>query len=422
MKRACLALLLFAGCAPRPVQIASAPLAKITAEPEPSVEFRPRAAGVITLLGVELPEAGTTIGGHYQGIQYARQRGNLVMADGTRDRWMQIMRAAGDSAMIAAGFRVQIPGPPTSDAEPMRGVRFGLTATVTHLELKEIGYVEPFVIEASARVGWELLDLASGASVFEGRTNASVRSNDSLEAVVPRLLGEAMGRLMEHAGFRHAIMAPRPMYAQDLLLAEFARSIPHEADTVVVDRALQNMNAETGVLGGVVVLNGSRGFSASAVVISSDGLALAPAEVARQRWIWSRNFDGRTRAARVLRAAGEVALVELSCSERCETVLWDADTSLANRSRIVWVGGRAFNSNATMGVEYAWKSLDVRRSREGVMTWRVRGRPAPVAGAGVARPDGIVVGVATRTGVVPIARALADLKVRVNQIETDGNR
>ena len=407
-----LALLALAACAPQPVQIASSPVS--SPEPEgPPIAYAPRSAGVITLLSVELPEAGTIIGGHYQGVQYDRLRGNIVMADGTRDRWMQTTRAAGDSVLIGQGFRVQVPGPPTSDAEPMRGVRFGLAATVTQLRLRTVGYVEPLQIDASARVAWELLDLASGASVFEGSSDATVRSADSLDQAVPRVVAAALARLTEQPSFQRAIMAPRPIYAQDLLLADFVHRIPHDGDTVTLSATKQHMNAETGMLGGVVVLHGSRGFSASAIVLTSDGLALAPAEVARQRWIWSRNFDGRTRAARVLRSAGEVALVELSCMEACETVLWERDTTLANKARVVWVGGRAYMRNAAMGVVYAWKNLQVRRARDGTLSWRTKGRPVPVAGAGVAREDGVVVGMATRSGVVPVGQALGALGVTV---------
>ena len=397
----------------RPVQIASSPLVPAVRDPGPPADYSPRTAGVITLLSIELPEPGTIVGGHYQGVQYDRLRGTITLAAGTRERWMESARAAGDSVLIGQGFRVQIPGPPTSDAEPMQGVRFGLAATVTMMDLKEIGYVEPFVVDATARVAWELLDLSSGASVFEGTSTGAVRANDSIEMVVPRVIAAALARLVEQPAFQRAVMSPRPLHAQDLFMARFERTLPQAGEAVPIARAAQNMNAETGVLGGVVVLNGSRGFATSAVVLSRDGLALAPADAARQRWIWSRNFEGRTRAARVLRTSGEIALVELSCPEGCETVLWDADTSLADRTRVVWVGGRSFMRNASMGVVYAWKSLRVRRDRDGVLTWRTTGRPAPVSGAGVARADGIVVGLATRTGVVPIARALKDLGVEV---------
>ncbi len=404
---------LAASCAAGAVKInpnAPAPAARQEAPP---AGYSPRSAGVITLLSVDLPEAGTTIGGHYAGVQYDRLRSNIQMSDGARQRWTRATRAAGDSVLVTQGFRIQIPGPPSSDAEPLRGVRFGLAATVHHLELKTIGYVEPYEIEGRARVDWELLDLSSGASVFEGTTSGSIRGADSLDAAMNTVLATALARLTGQPAFQRAIMAPRPLYAQDLLLAEFVHPVPRADDTVALSVAAQNLNAETGILGGIVVLHGSRGFSASAVVLSRDGLALAPADVARQRWVWSRNFEGRTRAARVLRTSGEVALIELSCVEACETVMWEPDTSLADKARVVWVGGQGIMRNASMGMLYSWKSLRVRRDGEGTLSWRTRGRPVPLNGSGVARADGVVVGIATRTGVVPIGQAFEQLKVAV---------
>jgi hypothetical protein len=249
--------------------------------------------------------------------------------------------------------------------------------------------------------------------VFEGSSRGNVRGGDSLDLAMDRVLAVALAHLTEQPAFRRAIMAPRPLYAQDLLVADFAHAMPADSDSVQLSQSAQNMNAETGVLGGVVVLHGSRGFTRSAVVISRDGLAIAPADVARQRWIWSRNFEGRTRAARVLRTAGGVSLVELSCVQDCETVMWERDTSLADKTRVVWVGGQGIMRNAAMGILYAWKSLRVRRGRDGTLTWRTKGKPVPVDGAGIARADGIVVGIATPGGVIPIDHALSALKVAV---------
>lgn len=398
-------------CASRPIALTSPVIVGPVRADTAPIHFNPRVTGVITLAAVELPEAGASIGGHFEGVQYQRQVRGRQMGDATRQQWMRSARDAGDSALLAAGFRILVPGPPSSDAEPLGDVRFVLAAVVTQLRVRTSGYVEPFQIEAGAKVEWELIDLSAGATVFEGHSEATARGAGSEDAAVDRVVAMALGRLVEQPPFQRALTVPRPLVMGELLSAVFARPMPRVGDTLTIGPGAQNLNIESGVLGGIVMLNGTRGYRSSAIVLTRDGLALTQASAGRQRWIWALHFDGRRRAARVLRTAGAVTLIELSCGDGCDTVPWDSDTTLADRSRVVWVGGASVPGSNSMGVVSQWRALKARRDREGVLHWSLRGRRPPVSGESVAREDGIVIGIATPGRVVPLADALRALSI-----------
>ena len=377
--------------------------------------YDPRSAGGIVFLSVELPDPGVVIGGHYEGVQYDRLRSTMQMAPGAREHWMDLARVSGDSALAAAGFVTRPVTAPAGEAEALRNLRFGLAARVTAMDLKTTGYVEPFVIDASVRVEWDLLDFASGAAVFEGRSSARVRGADSLGAAVAGSVAAAVARLLEQPKFQRAVMTPRPLMMEDLLVAEFARRMPEPWDTVRLDPAAQYLSASGGTMAGVALLNGSRGYRATALVLTRDGLALAPGSVGRQRWLWALHADGRRRAARIVRVSGDVALVELSCPDPCATVPWTLDSTLEDGARVVWYGGGALSVTAiAAGLGYGERTLRVRRPRSGPATWSLKGRRRLQSGEAIARtPDGLMVGVATPAGVLPLTDVFRQLRLAV---------
>ena len=387
---------------------------RIDPPPAGALPFNASEAGRIVLLSVDLPEAGTVIGGHYEGVQFDRQRSSLQMADGPRDQWMEAARLAGDSALSAAGFRVELLTAPTGDPQALQGVRFGLAGRVTQMDLRTTGYVEPFVIDCSVRVEWDLLDFATGAAIYEGRSTARIRGADSLASGVARATALALSHLVGESAFQRAVMSPRPLLIEDLLVAEFARRMPEPYDTIFLDTAQQFLSPSGGTMAGVAQLNGSRGYRGTALVLTRDGLALAPASVGRQRWLWALHADGRRRAVRVLRVASDAALVELSCPDGCATVPWVVDSTLEDGARVVWYGGGALAiSMLAPGLGYGERTLRVQQTRSGT-AWTLRGRRKLTNGEAIARtPDGMMVGVATPTGVLPLQDVFTRLRVQV---------
>jgi hypothetical protein len=84
-------------------------------------------------MGVDLPAAGTIIGGHYGGAQFDVRQATYQLTDAVRSRWAQLDRDRGEALMRAAGYLVRSIGPSTSDAQQLLGVQYGLTGHVTEL-------------------------------------------------------------------------------------------------------------------------------------------------------------------------------------------------------------------------------------------------------------------------------------------------
>ena len=369
--------------------------------------FDPRTAGVFTLLSIELPEAGSTIGGHYAGTQFRREVDNYQLSEGTRAAWAAGAREAGDSVMRARGFAVRTPVLNIlGDAEPMRGVRFGVYGDVVHLALNANGNVEPYVVDGAARVNWVLLDFVTGDVLYEDSSSGAIHGADSLGAAAARAVASALGALLDQPAFQSAVKTPRAV----LELGDFAHPFPRETDTVRLGRRSQNMSLGSGIVGGVLMLTGLHGFTTSGILLSLDGYAIASSVVARQRWLWAVDFEQQRHAARVVRVADDVALLELSCAN-CSTVAWSDRRAFQPRERVVWIGAQHVLDDRVIGVAHDWRRLKA-HSDHGSLTWRLTGRHA-VEGAAVAGEDGIVSGIVAQGRVVPFSEAVPALRVSV---------
>lgn len=374
--------------------------------PGDSIAFNPATAGAFTLLSLDLPEAGATIGRHLAGMQFSRIVDTYQMSDGSRVEWARAARDGGDSLMRSRGYTAVTPVINLlGDAEPMRGVRFGIYGDVG-LTLTATGNVEPFVVDGIASVKWVLLDFSTGDVLFEDTTTGSVRGLGSLDAAATRATLAAFAALLDQPAFHRAVRTPRPV----LELGEFAHHFPRDSDSVSLGSRSQNMSVSNGILGGVLMLTGLHGFSTSGILLTQDGYVIASSVVARQRWLWAVDFSQQRHAARVVRVAGDVALVELSCRD-CSTVAWTTSQSFVPRERVVWVGTDHVLGDRLIGTRFEWRRLKAHNDR-GSVTWRFAGRRA-VEGAAVAGEGGIVAGIVAQGRVVPFAEAMRVLRVSV---------
>src|SRR5258707_11033811 len=137
------ALLLAAACVGRlgPPPATSALQSDVPVAASP--QLAPEAVPALMLLDVSLPPAGRAMGSHLEGALYAQRAGSIELTDGRRLSWSRAIRAAGDSLLRAAGYTVRTLGGPTSDAESMREIRFGLSVDVGELAVTTTGRVAP---------------------------------------------------------------------------------------------------------------------------------------------------------------------------------------------------------------------------------------------------------------------------------------
>jgi hypothetical protein len=301
--------------------------AMAAAEPPPSP---PSVAGTILFMGVDLPAAGTVIGGHYRGATFDVRQATYQLTESVRARWSQLERDRGEALMRGAGYMVRSVGPSSSDAQQLLGVQYGLTGHVIELAVRSSGTSEPLTIDAQVDVSWELLDLGGGSAVFGHLVHASARAQGTVDLGVTHALDNALARLLADTLFLRALGAPRSR--PDLRVSgPLARRLPLGGASIDLDDADLNPSADTSVVerisAGLATLRGLGGRLGTAVVLTRDGLAIAVGRTARTTQpLRARLASGVEAPVTVVRSnAGlDVALLQIACPEACPTVDWDA--------------------------------------------------------------------------------------------------
>jgi len=396
----------------------SRPAAPRVAAPEepalaPVARAAPRAVGTIILLGVELPEAGQRIGGHYEGAMFDAEVSSLTMGEGARRRWSDGSRDAGDSLLRAAGYTVRRAPAPSSDAEPLAGVRFGLTAEVA-LSLRTAGRVAPRRVTARADATWQLLDLASGAGVYSADTHGTAQLDDSVNAAVVLSVTRSLAQLLADTAFQRALSTPRQRTLEDVVfVALWERPAPGPSDTVWLGPGDLNPVSDPDpvqrVAGGVFTVHGRRDQTTTGMAISRDGLALAAGVPTREPRLWARFSDGVDRPLRVLRSHAGLSLLQVQCGDPCATVPWADSIPLHHATPVFIVAGPARRNDAFY---VARGRLNLRQPRNrDIPSYELLVEDA-FGGEPVAREsDGIVFAVANGSGAVLLAEAFRRLGV-----------
>ncbi len=398
---------------------ASRPVAGPSALPLRAGPLSARHVGAIQLLHIELPDAGTVIGGRYAGQLYATRRATFTLGEAARRRLSILALMQAESALAAAGFTVRRSGPRTGEARPLAGVRFALTGRTSHLDVREIGDVVPAPVLARTEVAWELLDVAAGAPVFGQRTHGEAQLDGDIEVAVLQAIGRAAASLAADSGFLRALAAPPPRDIEYLLDALNAAPVPRPAGEVVLRETDRNPvtdgSLEDRVGAGVVTVLGSTAGEATAFLLTRDGVALTSAAAARGPRLFARFGTGVERPARVLRVHGRsgVALLHIACTESCATVDW-ALARLRSTTAVFAVGAPFGGGPAV----FAYGELG---GRWGLFSGGLLTLDAPgvfFGGEPVARAlDGRVIGITIARGsapaVMPLAEALRVLGVRV---------
>ena len=379
----------------------------------PVVRAGPRAIGTIILLAVELPEAGRRIGGHFEGALYDTEVASLRMPDGARQRWADASRDAGDSLLRAAGYTVRRAPARSSDAEPLPGVRFGLSAEVS-LSVRTVGRVEPRRVIARADATWELLDLASGAAVYAALTHGAAQLDDSIGAAVVMALTRSLGQLLADSAFQLALATPRPRTLEDVVFeALWERPAPGPNDTVWIEpddhNSVTDLDPVQRVASGVFTVHGRGDRTTTGMAITRGGLALATGVPVREPRLWGRFSDGVDRPLRVLRSSGGLSLLQVQCTDPCVTVPWADSIPLRHAAPVFIVAGPPRRGEPFF---VARGRLYLRQPRNQDITTYELGVHDAYGGEPVAREsDGTVFALANGAGAVLLRHAFRALGV-----------
>jgi len=380
----------------------------------------PADAGAILLLGVELPAAGSALGGHYGGNNFETRLAGYQLSDAVRLRWAQAARERGEAVLRGAGYHVRRGGPASSDALALRDVQYGLAGHVQAIQLRTTGAAEPFLVDASVSIAWELLDLGSGSAVFGRVMPGAARSTGTMDDVVGQALDASLMRLSRDTAFLRAVAAPRAN--PDAGLApRFVRPLPAGRELITLTMADQHPAADSGVVGrmaaGIITLRGPDNVYGTAFTLTRDGLAIASARSVRHtRQLRARLQNGVERPVRVLRrhAGLDVALVQIACPGECETVDWEAPAGVAVFTNVMAVGAPANDRSPSIiafGLMGGRWGIANGQTVQGFQEAMVGGEPVARTASG--KVFGLVSARPGRTTVLMLLEVLSALNVRV---------
>jgi len=319
--------------------------------PAPGRALAPGEVGALMYLGVELPEPGAVIGGHFGGRAFDVRQNSYQMTESMRAGWSRAARLRGEAVLHNAGFLVRAVGGPTSDLDLIdEEVRFGVQGRVRTMDVRTFDGTTGRA-EGRAEIAWELIDVARGDVIFGRVVDATVRGRDRPEDVVFDVFDAALGRLLADSGFQRALRTPLTP------LETFGRGplavLPPPEQPILLDSSDLNPSDDSAaiarVAAGLVSLRGPDGVTGTAFLLTGSGLALTSTRVVRRgRRYEARLASGVVRPARLVRRDDglDVALIQVACPLRCVTVDWDATHLPAVNADVVALGAAPTDGEA----------------------------------------------------------------------------
>lgn len=387
--------------------------------PDTAPARSPADAGLVLLLGLELPEAGTVIGGRFGGVGFDVRQSSYQLSNAVRERWSLGARSRGEVLMREAGLRVRSAGPSSSDAQQILGVQYGLAGKVTNLTVRASGQEDAPLVDAQADVAWELLDLGSGSAVFGRSLQGGARMLGTVDDVVAHALDRALERLLADPLFLRALAAPRAD-PDEGAATRFVRELPEGSTTIELSEADLNPAVDTSTItriaAGVVAVRSEERVLGTAFTLTRDGLALAVGHTVRHaRHLRVRLPSGVERPARVLRTHGglDVALIQIACPGDCPTVDWFAPAEVEVFTSVLVIGAPFADDEAAavtfgrVGGRWGLASGVTLEGAEGLV-----GGGEPVARIASGKVFALVSGRRGRAAALLLSEALEALHVR----------
>jgi S1-C subfamily serine protease len=301
----------------------------ITSPPEPApVAAQGRVTDTILVIGVDLSDVGTQLGGNYAGLAKVYQGPLYVSAEDLRS-WSQSMMNYTNATLQNAGYRTRQASTTFAQLESYAGVRFALAGKVSSLGANYYGVFAGNQTKAALTVTWEVFDALTRRVVFQTATSGSSTTAGRSADAVGVAFRVALSQLLSSDAFV-AALARRPVVAQRVLASptiassSWRRAIPGESDVIQVGSA-EAFAASGSILEraikGVIALRGPDGHG-SALMLTRDGLAITNEHVVRgQSTLVARIESGVEYPVRVIRSdsLADVALVEVACLRDCFT-------------------------------------------------------------------------------------------------------
>lgn len=308
----------------------------------------PADVGPVVLTGLELPVAGTLIGGHFHGAGYAVRQSSYHITEAVRTRWALDGRLRGERILRLAGYFVENVDPSSSDARRINA-DFGLSGRVAGLEVRSTGNGAPFDIDAQVEIAWELLDIASGAVIVGRNVRGGARFVGTMDSAVGAAIDQSLERLLADSVFQMALSVPRDDFAGTTTRGW--RDVPGPGEIIELTESDLNTSRDSAALErvawGVVSLHGTGGgYFGSAFLLTRDGLGLTSFNsmraARRSRDVRVRLVTGVERPVRLLRRDAQlnVALIQVQCPGDCPTVDWRAPAGVPPSTHVMIVGSR----------------------------------------------------------------------------------
>lgn len=325
----------------------------------------------IAFLGVELPYAGTSVGGHYDGLASVYQGPNYLTAD-LKSNFETAMRQFGEDQLRTAGYPVHATSSVFTSIENVSDVRFVLAGKSTYFQVDTYGALAGNRMRVELVVRWELFDRTKGRVTYSTLYRGSATRSSSDSDAGTLAFHESIRSVLADPDFVQAVRtdrksAPTERGRSTAGTPDWARPLPSATEILEVDASRLSSAVTTRplerALDATLTLKTSQG-TGTAFLISNNGLALTNHHVAGVGGVLeARLRDGRSLPARLVRSseAADVALVEVDCAPDCPTVLFLRGHQPEPGSDVLAIGsplGESLSHTITRGIVSGYRLSD----------------------------------------------------------------
>jgi len=358
------ALFLSAACASAPT---GTPLGIMPDIPTP-IRVAGEEIDSVMYVGVELRIAGTTLGGHYDGLAKVYQWPVRVGPE-VESTWSRWMSEIGIDMLRSAGYGVKEISRIFYRSQSFSDVGFVLAGEATKVSVDTYGRLAGNKTVAALEISWELFDTRSRDVVYRKSIAATAETAGTSGDPIRIAFESIVSRLLADSAFVRAFRSRRPVVAADIEQypgVNWRRAAPGESEILTIMSS--DLHVRAGgttferVADAVVSVQGESGHG-TAFVITKDGLALTNYHViAGQRRLVARFRNGRQTPIRVLRynENADVALVQIACEEDCITVRLSSEAEPTIGDEVLVIGtpfsielGQTITKGIISGIRYA---------------------------------------------------------------------
>lgn len=341
-QRAVAWLVLVAACATAPTGTPLGPT------PQVSNAINVSSANIDTVLylGVQLPVAGSQVGGDYNGLLKVYQ-GPIYGTPQLEAAWESWMMTSGVEMLRAAGYKIKQASGIFAGVQNFSGVSYAIAGKATSFQLNHYGSLAGNKTVVSLSLTWEVLKATTRDVVYSRTLSGNAETAGASGASVRLAFRQSFAEVLADPLFVQSLTTPKPAEvaaASSGAAANWRRPQPTATDIVALKPSDYNPShvgtVFQRVAQSVVTLHGDQG-QGSAFIITRDGLAITNHHVIEGQSRLSARFStGIERPVRVLRsdAEADVALVQVACDTDCTTVELESGRDVPVGTEIYTIG------------------------------------------------------------------------------------